>query len=356
MTTKGAYYNEIDEYAAEWLENLIAAGHIADGVVDKRSIKEVMPEDLKGFNQCHFFAGIGVWSHSLRLAGVGDDQHVWTGSCPCQPFSSAGAGKGFEDERHLWPEFFRLIDACEPQRIMGEQVASNDGLAWLDLVFADLENSHYAVRATDTCAAGFGAPHVRQRLYWVADSTSSGLERHRGSFQGYDSEGRKIQNGHNREVRVCVGLADTDSNGCEQGFWNNSPARHRNTFAAESLDGGLANTESRGDLRQREGGLFSERVRSSQDGGWADRERPRPTNGFWEDADWLFCRDGKWRPVRPKTFPLVNGATSRMGRLRAYGNAINAHQARGFIESVMLSTDVEPRTVLSDYADIADLL
>ncbi len=60
-----------------------------------------------------------------------------------------------------------------------------------------------------------------------------------------------------------------------------------------------------------------------------------PTNGIWRDADWLFCRDGKWRPVEPGTFPLAHGATSRVGRLRAYGNAINAEAARVFIEVMM---------------------
>jgi hypothetical protein len=59
------------------------------------------------------------------------------------------------------------------------------------------------------------------------------------------------------------------------------------------------------------------------------------TNGFWRDADWLFCRDGKWRPVMPGTFPLVVGATSRVGRLRAYGNAIVAPVAEAFIRAYM---------------------
>ena len=60
-----AYYNEIDPFAAQWLRNLINAGHIAPGIVDERSIEDVYPSDLRGFTQCHFFAGIGVWSHAL---------------------------------------------------------------------------------------------------------------------------------------------------------------------------------------------------------------------------------------------------------------------------------------------------
>src|SRR5688572_30643871 len=68
MTRGPNYYNEHDPYAAAWLRNLIAAGHIAPGDVDERSILDVQPADLAGYVQCHFFAGIGVWSHALRLA------------------------------------------------------------------------------------------------------------------------------------------------------------------------------------------------------------------------------------------------------------------------------------------------
>lgn len=63
--------------------------------------------------------------------------------------------------------------------------------------------------------------------------------------------------------------------------------------------------------------------------------RPGPVNGFWRDADWLFCQDGRWRPVRPGSFPLADGVPARVGRLRAYGNAINIEAAAAFIKSYM---------------------
>ena len=135
----GSYYNEIDPFAAEMLRNLIKAGHIAPGDVDERSIEDVRPDDLRGYAQCHFFAGVGVWSYALRRAGYPDARPVWSGSCPCQPFSAAGKGAGFADERHLWPHFHWLIEQCRPPIVLGEQVASKDGLAWLDLVQADME-------------------------------------------------------------------------------------------------------------------------------------------------------------------------------------------------------------------------
>ena len=162
------YYNEIDPYAAEWLRNLIKAGLIPDGEVDTRSIVDVSADDLRGFTQCHFFAGIGGWAYALRLAGWSDDRPIWTGSCPCQPFSVAGKGLGANDPRHLWPDFFRLIRAARPSVVMGEQVAGSAGYGWFDGVAFDLESEDYASRAVDIPACAVNAPHIRSRLYWVA--------------------------------------------------------------------------------------------------------------------------------------------------------------------------------------------
>src|SRR5690606_11221726 len=167
------YYNEFDPKAAAWLRELMAAGLIPDGDVDERSIEDVRPADLVGYTQYHFFAGIGGWPYALRLAGWPDDWPVWTGSCPCQPYSSAGARKGDDDPRALWWAWRWLIDQRRPPVIFGEQVASADGRAWFARVRADLEAMGYAVGAADLCAAGVGAPHIRQRLWWVAHSAVS---------------------------------------------------------------------------------------------------------------------------------------------------------------------------------------
>ena len=166
-----AYYNEIEPYAAQWLRNLIKAGHIADGEVDTRSIVDVSPDEIRGFTQAHFFAGIGGWSHALRLAGWPDDRPIWTGSCPCQPFSAAGNRKGVEDERHLWPKLFELIRSVRPDVVMGEQVAGTAGYGWLDGVQTNLEKEGYATGAVDIPACSVNAPHIRQRLYWVSSNT-----------------------------------------------------------------------------------------------------------------------------------------------------------------------------------------
>jgi DNA (cytosine-5)-methyltransferase 1 len=197
-----AYYNEIDPYAAQWLRNLIDAGHIAPGDVDERSIVDVRADDLRGYTQAHFFAGIGGWSLALRLAGWPDDRPVWTGSCPCQPFSTSGKRKGESDSRHLWPIFGGLIAQSRPSIVFGEQVARAAGRKWLSGVRLDLEEHSYAVGAANLCAACVGKWHRRQRLYWFAVPDNevrwpvdAGLEDGEGAREGTARPGA-IRNGH----------------------------------------------------------------------------------------------------------------------------------------------------------------
>ena len=330
-----SYYNEIDPYAAQWLRNLIANKLIADGDVDERSIRDVAAADLHGYTQCHFFAGIGVWSYALRLAGWSDDRPVWTGSCPCQPFSAAGKGKGFDDDRHLWPEFHRLIAECRPPVVFGEQVASKDGLGWLDTVHADLEASGYAVGAADLPACGIGAPHIRQRLWFVGerlDDTAGA--RHDRALAGPEGEARdEARLRLSGEGRGSGGLADAD-NARLEGRIGMPERADQCAVKAGSLEGGLEHTSSLGRERGQAtapgydddgsapGGAEGQHGAGLAGPHWLHQDGARPTDGQWRDADWLFCRDGKWRPVEPGTFPLAHGAPARVGRLRAYGNAI----------------------------------
>jgi DNA (cytosine-5)-methyltransferase 1 len=183
------FYNDNDPKACAWLRELIADGHLPPGDVDERSILEIKADELRGFDQCHFFAGVGFWSLALQWAGLGTTPGIWTGSCPCQPFSCAGAGKGTADERHLWPVFRDLIVACRPSVVFGEQVASAAvigkvgrgaakpaGPVWLDGVRADVEAAGYAFGAAVVGAHSVGAPHIRQRCYWVADRGAPNAE------------------------------------------------------------------------------------------------------------------------------------------------------------------------------------
>ena len=172
-----AYYNEFDPFAAEWLRRLIKKGLIADGEVDDRSIIDVQPEDLRGFTQCHFFAGIGGWSFAARLAGWPDDRPLWTGSAPCQPFSSAGKRKGKSDERHLLPELIRIVSECKPPVVFGEQVSGAIGDGWLCDLSSEMQEINYETAAIVFKGSIVGADHERERLYWVCDTKGEGSQR-----------------------------------------------------------------------------------------------------------------------------------------------------------------------------------
>lgn len=330
-----AYYNEIDPYAAQWLRNLIDAGHIAPGYVDERSIEDVYPSDLKGFTQCHFFAGIGVWSLALRQAGWSDDRPVWTGSCPCQPFSAAGAGAGFSDARHLWPTFAWLIKQCKPPIIIGEQVASKAVEPWVDLVHADLEALGYAFGAVPFPSAGVGAPHIRDRLFWVANANGgdAGPERKQRSRQ----QRQQPKDGGGCEL---VWLGNTEGMRWEREYLRAGAGLPQDGATQAGVIDWLADNQGGGwreecqDAGGQPSGDRPQRWAAGSEHGGSDLPAG-PVNGFWRNADWLGCRDDKWRPVEPGTFPLVNGASGRVGRLRAYGNAINAEAATAFIECMM---------------------
>lgn len=339
-----AYYNEIDPYAAQWLRNLIAAGHIAPGDVDERSIEDVHPDDLRPYTQCHFFAGLGGWSLALRRASWPDDRPVWTGSCPCQPYSSAGTGSGFDDPRHLWPHFGWLIGQRRPGEVLGEQVASKDAEPWLDLVQADLERMAYAFGAVAFPSAGIGAPHIRDRTYWVAHANGGprrkgGKDLRRGA-SGSDAQPWPGSGGG----QLLGGLGDTHDQR-PQGHPGHGGDQGRRGAVGPVASAGLHGRLAYADSAEREArhllaggpGEGSEgRMDTLLHG--CDIRRPGPVNGMWANADWLFCRDGKWRPVEPGTSPLAHGAPARVGRLRAYGNAINVEAAAQFIAAYLEAT------------------
>ena len=273
-----AYYNENDPKAAAWLRELIKGGHIADGEVDERSIENILPSELAGYTQHHFFAGIGGWSYALRLTGWDDARPVWTGSCPCQPFSAAGKGKGFADERHLWPAWHWLIQQCRPHVVFGEQVAN--ALSWLDLVQGDMEAEGYAVGAAIVGAHSVGAPHIRQRLYWVADAKS-------------------------RNGRLPIQPRRPQQNSAEP---------QRRSEVSE-----LAESQS----EQHDG---------CRDG--------RCAIGAWDNADYISCRDGKQRPIEPLAQQMANGLSLALGLVRSFRDdekeaLRNAAYSTGFVAEIL---------------------
>ena len=289
------YYNENDPAAAEWLRELIADGLIPPGFVDTRDIQQVEAHELRGYTQCHFFAGIGGWPEGLRRAGWPTHRLVWSGSCPCQPFSIAGKGKGENDPRHLWPELRRLIAECLPSAVFGEQVASKAGREWLAGVRLDLEELGYAVGAADLCAASQGAPHIRQRLFWGA-------------------------------CRL--------PNAAHDGWTRLESAAESTVGNVAAFDGGTGRLGN---------GILPRLERHAGDGDHGDQPgrigadavgSTAPTS--WDDSYAVLCLDGKARrvPTQPEIFPLAHGVPGRVGLLRGAGNAIVPEVAQTFIEAM----------------------
>lgn len=322
----GVYYNEIDPYCAAWLQNLMDAGLIPRGDIDTRSIEDVIPNELRGYTQCHFFAGLGGWAYAMQLAGWGT-RPVWTGSCPCQPFSAAGKGAGFADERHLWAAWQHLIAQRRPAVIFGEQVAAAVGHAWLDGVCADLEGQGYAIGAAVLPACAAGAPHRRDRLWFGArlvdhanDARLEGLAGHGDHASGWPlasgSAAATCRGSVVADAYRIGGQVDTHAGGIANG------GRARQVAGPVCAGNGtLAHSDQLGASEKRE------------QRGWEQRG---PCRDPWARHGWIIGHDGKARRTpEPESGIrlLAHGVSARVGKLRAAGNAIVPQVAAAFIES-----------------------
>lgn len=345
------YYNDSDPAAAEWLRELVAERLIPDGDVDTRDIISVAASDLKGYTQCHFFAGIGGWSLALQLAGWPEDKPVWTGSCPCQPFSAAGKQLGIADERDLWPAFFRLIAECKPEFVFGEQVENAIRYGWLDRVYTDMEGENYSIGAAVLGAHSVGAPHRRYRLYWggVSVSYAEGYGRDewrtgsdewgagsgRGSPSMANNEGERFKKGKRcgqSEERSSIGREFSGmADGCGAGLE------------------GLPGHERNQGIPERSGSQASGSASASGLSGFSS----------WSSPAIILCRDGKARRVPSESllfrmadglpesmdgrgvagvsetggFPLTTQKEGRAMLLKGYGNAIVPQVAAEFIRA-----------------------
>lgn len=333
------YYNEWDPQAAAWLRELISERLIPRGLVDERSITEVKAEDLEGFTQCHFFAGIGGWPLALQLAGVDHRTPLWTGSPPCQPFSAAGKQLGQFDPRHLAPVFLDLISQCRPPVLFGEQVAPAIAKSWMCDLQAHLEGEDYAVGFAVLPACGVGAPHKRERLFFGAHSMANARnveceqqsDKQRTRIQFKDASSPERGDGFSVNSAGLRSVADTDDTRLERRGGVPERAGEQPSRPG-SMGRGMADTGYSAGFPGEPWAI----ERGLSQGTEKDAAlRPDTHHGFWSDADWLGCRDGKFRPVEPGTFPLANGIPARVGRLRGYGNAIVPQVAAEFITAFM---------------------
>ena len=340
-----ALYNENDPYCAQWLKNLIAAGHIPPGDVDDRSIADVQPIDLIGYDQVHLFAGIGGWGLACRLARWRDDRPIWTASCPCQPFSVAGKGLGASDTRHLWPHVFRLARAFRPSVLMGEQVAAAVGKHWFDGVRLDLESIGYACRGVVVPACAVDAPHGRDRLWFVADAAAPG-EGRRGLQRSSESEsesapGQRPPDQFAGPRRGDVAYANVFSSG--EGWEQRSGEQRglggdtRSSTLVDDTSIGRRERRPEHVLRTRgdaAAGASGAGVLAHADG---QGQSGLPLNGemAWSGSEWVIGADGKARRVKPGVRLLAHGVPARVAKLRAGGNAIVPPLAAEIIAAYM---------------------
>jgi DNA (cytosine-5)-methyltransferase 1 len=406
------YYNEFDPFCAQWLRNLIAAHLIPDGFVDERDIREVRPDDLTPYAQCHFFAGIAGWPLALQLATWPASRPIWTGSCPCQPFSCAGKRKGAADSRHLWPEFFRLIKECHPPVVCGEQVASSEivgtefeasfiiavqngnyaranklakqltqshsfhwWVRWVDRVQADLAGIGYAFGFKVLGAHSVGAPHIRQRLYWVAHPQGNGRDQGRT-----EPDGRNAGAGCNA---VRLADADKDASGRTPGefcsaqetvMWQGIKGLPDRSPTCCDISNRLAHDDDArpqgrppmpqcpGQCSAWEGSMVSRVGDTASNNEQWDTQPTMHGQGVttggsgWFEFLTIPCRDGKVRRIsaEPGDVPLADGIPldlgrrlpelarvvksargNHVGRLKGYGNALCVPSAAKFIRACM---------------------
>jgi len=321
-----AWYNEHNPYAAAWLRNMQAAGQISPGTVDERDVQRV-PADAPNASWCHWFAGIGGWDLALRWAGWPATAEIWTGSCPCTPFSVAGRQRGTADPRHLWPVWYRHIRECTPPVLVGEQVAGRLGLAWWELVASDLEAVGYAVGAAVLPAAGVGAPHLRARLYWTAIRIpDTNGKRGMAYTHGPIVAGTRSDTQVNRPGVAVTGMGHADG-----GRRGGNSILGVETQAPPSGPG-----EAIGHL--------------------GDESGAPGADVDWGAVHWVPCADDVERPVpnQPEFYPLAHGLSrgmgldkpglgrvvrragrNRVGRSRGYGNAVVPAVAAAWVRAVM---------------------
>ena len=199
------------------------------------------------------------------------------GGYPCQPFSTAGKRRGAEDDRHLWPEMFRIIKECRPAWILCENVAGHVNLG-LDDVLSDLESEGYACQPFIIPALAVDAKHRRDRVWIVANASIRRCDR---------SASGKVQQPRRAEaIRTSETLADAQSQRFRETGADSKQLKKR--IARSSA---LPNTES------------SRRSKGDQNTG---RRRERKT----AQKKWSGLTDLRWWPPEPDVGRVAYGVSA----------------------------------------------
>jgi len=240
---------------------------------------------------------------------------IITGGFPCQPFSVAGKQKGTSDDRHLWPEMFRIIKAFKPRFVIGENVRGivniQDGVVF-ETVCTNLEDEGYEVQPFNIPAAGVGAPHRRERIWFIAvrsdvANTKSIESREQTKRQGWKNSTRgSFDSRGNPKKGSEEDVADTNT---RLGNGENEEIQSRGQTSISSSEGTnkkLADTNGEG----LEGfGQSSRQLSKTFFATDSSEERQR-------------TMDQGWWSVEPNVGRVAHGVSGRVHRLKGLGNSI----------------------------------
>jgi len=321
-----------------------------------------------------------ITKEKFKADGI-ESPEIITGGFPCQPFSVAGSRKGTDDNRHLWPEMFRIIKEFKPRWIIGENVRGivsiQDGLVF-ETVCTDLESEGYEVQTFNIPAVGVGAPHKRERIWIVANSRCSirGKQSSRnsesigsGTFEKTErstdtseitrsSTGTEImanteskRTGENNErlrsrtsgisgregtTRIQEDVANSNTGNVEAGCERQRRIREENTKERQSnnVTGSsevMANTntgyskQSNQEVQTRGNPINISSKDVANTDGERQQEQCRPKS-IQEEGNELECSSsqsgGNFWDIEPDVGRVVNGLPGRVHRLKGLGNAI----------------------------------
>ena len=213
------------------------------------------------------------------------------GGFPCQPFSVAGQQRGQEDDRHLWPEYFRIIQEIQPRWVLCENVTGIINME-LDQVLSDLEGENYSHQSLIIPACAVNAPHRRDRVWIIARRNAMGNSEYNGSST-------------TKESRSPSSISD------------NSPQGENKTFQSKGTSGrsnikNVANPNNPRDRTSRHEN-FKDREKADQ------RRGKQPLNQFGRHSK--NGNGGNWG-TEPDVGRVAHGIPRRVDRLKQLGNAV----------------------------------
>ena len=276
---------------------------------------------------------------------------VLVGGFPCQPFSVAGKRKGKEDERHLWPEMFRIIKEARPSIVIGENVPGiiNTQMA-LGQCVSDLESEGYKVQPVVLPACSVNAPHRRYRVFIIAMVDTDNLR-----LPQHSSEEKEKQVGWTETPLVSGSSFMANANSSSRSSWESRGADREISAESEGLRGGESERKARkeswsgsenvanptsfisngggrgdhskeGEIQREIGRKSSFLANSTASGSQASSEERLEQEGSEEaiavdTCSRTFRPEGNWA-VEPNVGRVADGISDRIHRIKSLGNAV----------------------------------